>query len=79
MIPTHRPMVRKDHSDFVYLTQKDKFDAIIEDIRDCVTRGQPALVGTTSIETSEFLSELLQKAEDPARGAERQAARARGA
>src|SRR5688572_8106897 len=59
VIPTHRPMVRQDHADFVYLTQKDKFDAIIEDIRDCVTRGQPALVGTTSIETSEFLSGLL--------------------
>ncbi|HVP34978.1 MAG TPA: preprotein translocase subunit SecA [Steroidobacteraceae bacterium] len=61
VIPTHRPMVRKDNSDFVYLTQKDKFQAIIEDIRDCVERGQPALVGTTSIETSEYLSGLLQK------------------
>ncbi len=61
VIPTHRPMVRKDHSDFVYLTKKDKFEAILEDIRDCVTRGQPALVGTTSIETSEELSELLNE------------------
>jgi len=61
VIPTNRPMVRKDHADFVYLTQKDKFEAIIEDIRDCVTRGQPALVGTTSIETSELLSKLLEK------------------
>ncbi|HXZ59021.1 MAG TPA: preprotein translocase subunit SecA [Steroidobacteraceae bacterium] len=61
VIPTHRPMVRKDNSDFVYLTQKDKFQAIIEDIRDCVERGQPTLVGTTSIETSEYLSGLLQK------------------
>jgi preprotein translocase subunit SecA len=61
VIPTHRPMVRKDMSDFVYLTQSDKFKAIIEDIRDCVEREQPALVGTTSIETSEFLSGLLQK------------------
>ena len=61
VIPTHRPMVRKDHADFVYLTQKDKFEAIIEDIRDCVSRGQPALVGTTSIETSEYLSDLLTK------------------
>jgi preprotein translocase subunit SecA len=59
VIPTHRPMVRKDQSDFVYLTAKDKFSAIIEDIRDCVSRGQPSLVGTTSIETSEFLSGLL--------------------
>jgi preprotein translocase subunit SecA len=61
VVPTHRPMVRKDNSDFVYLTQKDKFQAIIEDIRECVERGQPTLVGTTSIETSEFLSGLLEK------------------
>jgi preprotein translocase subunit SecA len=61
VIPTHRDMVRKDNSDFVYLTQKDKFQAIIEDIRDCVTRAQPVLVGTTSIETSEYLAGLLQK------------------
>jgi len=47
-------MIRKDMPDFVYLTQKDKFEAIIEDIQDCVKRGQPTLVGTTSIETSEF-------------------------
>jgi preprotein translocase subunit SecA len=62
VIPTHRPMIRKDHSDLVYLTQKDKFEAIIEDIRDCLERSQPALVGTTSIETSELLSQLLTKA-----------------
>jgi len=61
VIPTHRPMIRKDQSDLVYLTQKDKFDAIIEEIRDCVKRGQPALVGTTSIETSELLSGILNK------------------
>jgi preprotein translocase subunit SecA len=61
VIPTHRPMIRKDHSDYVYLTQKDKFEAIIADIKDCVQRVQPVLVGTTSIETSEFLSGLLQK------------------
>ena len=59
VIPTHRPMIRKDHPDFVYLTQKDKFEAIIEDMKDCVERSQPVLVGTTSIETSEFLSGLL--------------------
>jgi len=59
VIPTHRDMVRKDHPDFVYLSAKDKFDAILEDVRDCVARGQPALVGTTSIETSEFLAGLL--------------------
>ena len=65
VIPTHKPMVRKDASDLVYLTQTDKFKAIIEDIRDCVQRGQPALVGTTSIETSEYLAGLLQKDDVP--------------
>jgi preprotein translocase subunit SecA len=62
VIPTHRPMARQDFPDFVYLTQKDKFAAIIEDIKECVSRGQPALVGTTSIETSELLSTQLTKA-----------------
>ncbi|MDJ0760232.1 MAG: preprotein translocase subunit SecA [Woeseiaceae bacterium] len=61
VIPTHRPMVRDDSADLVYLTEKDKFDAIIEDITDCAERGQPVLVGTTSIETSEYLSGLLKK------------------
>jgi preprotein translocase subunit SecA len=61
VIPTHRPMVRDDASDLVYLTQNDKYEAIIEDIRDCAQRKQPALVGTTSVETSEFLSGLLKK------------------
>jgi preprotein translocase subunit SecA len=65
VIPTHKPMVRKDAADFVYLTQADKFKAIIEDIRDCVERKQPVLVGTTSIETSEYLSELLGKQSVP--------------
>ena len=61
VIPTHRPMVRKDQPDLVYLTQKDKFAAIIDDIKDCRERQQPVLVGTTSIETSEYLANLLQK------------------
>ena len=51
VIPTHRPMIRKDNADFVYLTQNDKYKAIIEDIEDCVKREQPVLVGTTSIES----------------------------
>ncbi len=63
VIPTHRPMIRRDQSDLVYLTQKDKFEAIIEDIRDCTARSQPVLVGTTSIETSENLSKLLTAAQ----------------
>jgi len=61
VIPTHKPMVRKDNADFVHLTQNDKFKAIIEDIRECVEREQPVLVGTTSIETSELVSSVLQK------------------
>jgi preprotein translocase subunit SecA len=61
VIPTHRPMIRKDMPDLVHLTQQDKYKAIIEDIRDCATRRQPVLVGTTSIESSELLAELLQK------------------
>ena len=63
VIPTHRDMVRDDAADLVYLTEKDKYEAIIEDICDCRERGQPVLVGTTSIETSELLSSLLQKRE----------------
>jgi preprotein translocase subunit SecA len=61
VIPTHKPMIRKDESDLVYLTQADKFKAIVEDIRDCVARQQPVLVGTTSIETSELISGVLEK------------------
>ena len=62
VIPTNQPMVRDDQSDLVYLTQKEKFDAIIEDIKDCVQRGQPVLVGTASIEVSELVSGMLDKA-----------------
>ncbi len=59
VIPTHRPMIRKDKSDLVFLSEQDKFQAILEDIQECVKRGQPVLVGTTSIETSERLAKLL--------------------
>ena len=59
VIPTNQPMVREDRGDLVYLTQEEKYRAIIEDVRDCVERGQPALVGTASIETSELVSKLL--------------------
>ena len=62
VIPTNKPTQRKDGNDKVYRTAKEKWDAVIEDIRSCVTRGQPVLVGTTSIETNEFLSGLLKKA-----------------
>ena len=62
VIPTHRPMVRQDHPDLVFLKPAAKFNAVIEDIKDCHQRGQPVLVGTTSIETSEYLAGLLRKA-----------------
>ena len=62
IIPTHRPMIRDDMADLIYLTAEEKFEAILEDIQDCVKRGQPVLVGTISIETSEFLSSFLKKA-----------------
>ena len=61
VIPTHRPMIRNDMGDLVYLTMEEKFRAILEDIRECRKRGQPALVGTASVETSEYLSKLLKK------------------
>ncbi len=65
VIPTHKPMIRKDYNDLVYMTMAEKFDAIIEDIRECVQAGRPVLVGTISIETSEYLSQLLKKQNIP--------------
>ena len=61
VIPTHRPMVRDDRMDQIYRTSTEKYAAIINDIKDCQSRGQPVLVGTTSIETSELVSKLLDK------------------
>ncbi|ARP83293.1 preprotein translocase subunit SecA [Bordetella genomosp. 8] len=65
IIPTNKPMVRKDQNDQVFKTAREKYDAILADIRDCHERGQPVLVGTTSIENSELLSGLLQRAKLP--------------
>ncbi|MDE1544961.1 preprotein translocase subunit SecA [Dechloromonas agitata] len=65
VIPTHRPMVRKDMNDLVYKTADEKHAAIIADIKDCAKRGQPVLVGTTSIENSELLSHLLDQEKLP--------------
>ncbi len=62
VIPPNRPTVRRDELDLVYKTTKEKYDAVTQDIRDCHERGQPVLVGTTSIENSEKVSELLTKA-----------------
>lgn len=62
VIPTHRPMQRKDAMDKVYRTSREKYEAVILDIKDCQSRGQPVLVGTTSIENSELISKLLNEA-----------------
>ncbi len=62
VIPTNKPTIRKDHPDQVFLNRKGKFNAVLADIEECAKRGQPVLVGTTSIETSEMLSEHLRKA-----------------
>src|SRR5690606_17211759 len=60
-VPTHRPVRRVDENDEVYRTAEEKYNAIIELIEDCHKRGQPVLVGTVSIEKSEYLSEKLKK------------------
>ena len=60
VIPTHRKMVRKDHSDLMFYGPKAKYDAVVQDIKECYEKGQPVLVGTTSIETSEMLSQRLR-------------------
>ncbi|HXE66503.1 MAG TPA: preprotein translocase subunit SecA [Rhodanobacteraceae bacterium] len=65
VIPTHKPMVRKDNADLVFLKPDAKFRAVLEDVRDCHERGQPVLVGTASIEVSELVHGLLQKAGIP--------------
>ena len=61
VVPTNKQMIRDDRGDLIYLTQKEKYDAIVEDIESCVERKQPVLVGTTSIETSEYLANLLKE------------------
>ncbi|MCW5624909.1 MAG: preprotein translocase subunit SecA [Burkholderiales bacterium] len=65
IVPTHRAMIRQDRMDQVFRTAKEKHQAIVNDIRDCYERGQPVLVGTTSIENSELLSQLLDREKLP--------------
>ncbi len=65
VIPPNRPTQRRDELDLVYKTNKEKFEAVVRDIRDCHERGQPVLVGTTSIENSELISALLNKEKLP--------------
>ncbi len=62
VIPTNKPMVRKDHNDQIYMNLQDKYNAVVKDIAVCHKNGQPVLVGTTSVENSEVLSQLLTKA-----------------
>ena len=61
VIPTHRKMIRIDEQDKVYRTVAEKYQAIVEDVKACHAKGQPVLLGTTSIENSELLSQLLTK------------------
>jgi preprotein translocase subunit SecA len=65
VIPPNKPTIRKDENDLIYKTAKERYDAVIKDIQDCYERGQPVLVGTTSIENSELISGLLTKAKLP--------------
>ena len=65
VIPTNKPMIRRDLNDQVFRTDTEKYNAIVADIKDCYERGQPVLVGTTSIETSELVSRLLSKVKLP--------------
>ena len=62
VIPTNKPVLRKDHTDLMFKSEPEKFAAIIKDIRECIERNQPVLVGTASVEKSELLSEELTKA-----------------
>ncbi|MFN6169572.1 MAG: preprotein translocase subunit SecA [Burkholderiales bacterium] len=65
IVPPNRPMVRKDENDLVYMSVGEKYNAIAQDVKDCYERGQPVLLGTTSIENSELLSELLKREKIP--------------
>ena len=65
IIPTHRPIQRKDAQDKIYKSAREKYNAILEDIKDCYERGQPVLVGTTSIENSELIATFLEKEKLP--------------
>ncbi len=61
VIPTHKPMIRKDYPDVIFRTEREKFEAVVKEIEECHKRGQPVLVGTVSIEKSEKLSSMLKK------------------
>ena len=61
VIPTNTTVVRKDEDDIIFLTQKEKFEAVIDDIKLIIEKGAPVLVGTASVETSEMLSKMLRR------------------
>jgi preprotein translocase subunit SecA len=61
VVPTHKNMIRNDHPDMVYRSEQEKFNAVVQEIQDCHEKGQPVLVGTTSVEKSERLSRMLKK------------------
>jgi preprotein translocase subunit SecA len=65
LIPTHRPMIRKDLNDQVFITAKEKYQAIINDVKERVAKGQPVLLGTTSVENSELISGMLEREKMP--------------
>ncbi|MGJ8454824.1 preprotein translocase subunit SecA [Pseudothermotoga sp. U03pept] len=65
VIPTHKPMIRKDHDDLIYRTQAEKYTAVVNDVVERYKKGQPVLIGTTSIEKSELLSSMLKKMNIP--------------
>ncbi|KKQ10501.1 MAG: Protein translocase subunit SecA, partial [candidate division TM6 bacterium GW2011_GWF2_36_6] len=65
VIPTNKPMIRLDQADIIFLTREDKYNAVIDDIKECYKRGQPVLIGTISIEASEYLSHLLKQSGIP--------------
>ena len=77
-IPTNQPMIRIDQADLVYRTEESKYKAVVDDIVERHEKGQPVLVGTVSVEKSEYLSDQLRRHGVPARGAQREAPRARG-
>ena len=63
VLPTNKKIARVDHNDQIYLTADEKFDAVVKDIKDCVEKGAPVLVGTVSVESSEKMSDVLNKAD----------------
>ena len=77
-IPTNRPLVRLNYPDVIFRSEREKMQAILDEIREVHATGRPILVGTTSIEKSEELSEMLERLRHPAPGLERQVPRARG-